>query len=270
MDELEKETGESFNQSQRHEWMVRYILERGSITIDELVERFKVSRMTIHRDLDDLEVQGVVRKIRNGATAQPSGLFESDIRYRLNKQKAEKEAIARVAASLIEPGQSILLDESTTILPLVRLLPDIGSLTVITNFLPILNALCDQNAIHVIALGGEYLPRYSTFTGALCEQALLDLQADIFFTSTTGVQGTQAFHPDQQILSVKRAMMSQATRRYLLLDHTKIGKTALHRIADLTAFDAVITDAGINERQLYEWRAAGVRVEVAPPLEIER
>src|SRR5574337_871378 len=118
-------TSESSNQNERQEWITRYILEHGSVLIDDLVERFNVSRMTIHRDLDDLEKQGVLRKIRNGATAQPSGLFESDIRYRLNQQKAEKVAIAPVALSFIEPGQSILLDEATTLLPLVHLLPGV-------------------------------------------------------------------------------------------------------------------------------------------------
>ncbi len=251
-------------QAERQEWIARYVLERGSAQIDELAERLRVSRMTIHRDLDDLERQGVLRKVRNGATAQPSSLFESDVRYRMHQQWAEKEAIARAALAHVEPGQAILMDEATTLLPLVQLLPGVGSLTVITNFLPILNTLSRHSQIHLIALGGEYLPRFDTFTGLLCEQSVNDLRADIFFTSTTAVLDAAAYHPEQQIVGVKRAMMARSAQRYLLVDHSKFGHSALHQVAPLAAFDAVIVDDGIDPAHLRALHEAGVRVEVAP------
>jgi DeoR/GlpR family transcriptional regulator of sugar metabolism len=255
---------ESHNQAERQALITQTILEQGSVLVDDLVERFSVSRMTIHRDLDDLERQGVLRKVRNGATAQPSSQFESNVRFRLSPQTAEKEAMAVLAARLIEPGQSILLDEATTLLPLVRRLPDLSPLTVITNFLPILESVKEQPGLHLIGLGGEYLPRFDTFTGLLTEQSVANLHADLYITSTTAVSNGTAFHPDQQVVSVKRAMMKHATIRCLMVDHTKFGKTALHEFTPLSAFNVIIVDAGIEPAHLEALHAGGVRVEVAP------
>jgi DeoR/GlpR family transcriptional regulator of sugar metabolism len=260
---VEEKPYESYSQSERHSWITEYILEQGSLLVDDLVERFSVSRMTIHRDLDELERQGVLRKVRNGATATPSSLFESDVRFRLAQQTLEKEAIARAALAHVEPGQAILLDEATTLLPLARRLPEKAPLTVITNFLPILNELRHSKDIHLICLGGEYLPRFDTFTGWLCETSLAALHADLYFTSTTATSQGIAYHPEQQIVSAKRAMMARASRHYLLLDHTKFGKTALHQVAQLSEFEAVIVDRDLDGAQLAELRQLGVTVEVA-------
>jgi DeoR/GlpR family transcriptional regulator of sugar metabolism len=252
-----------FNQAARQVWITQYILKNGTLQVDELAERLAVSRMTIHRDLDELERQGVLRKVRNGATATPSSLFESDVRFRLAHQTLEKEAIARAALAHIEPGQAILLDEATTLLPLARCLHKLAPLTVITNFLPILTELRQSKDIRLICLGGEYLPRFDTFTGWLCENSLAALHADLYFTSTTAASQGIAYHPEQQIVSAKRAMMARASHAYLLLDHTKFGKTALHQVARLSEFEAVIVDGDLPAAQVDELRQIGVAVEVA-------
>ena len=95
------------------------VLANGSMQVDDLAAALNVSRMTIHRDLDDLEKQGVLRKVRNGATAQPSSLFESNVAFRMASAVEAKRRMGRFAATLIEPGQSIILDEATSLLPLV-------------------------------------------------------------------------------------------------------------------------------------------------------
>ena len=120
---------------ERRERIAEIVLANESVSARDLASRFDVSVMTVHRDLDELERQGVLRKIRGGATPQPSSLFESNVRYRLATAKAEKETLARFALTLIEPGQAILLDDATTTLALARLLPGIAPLTVITNYL---------------------------------------------------------------------------------------------------------------------------------------
>lgn len=260
--EAEESRAESFSQAERQTLITRQVIDNGSVLVDELVERFNVSRMTIHRDLDDLERQGVLRKVRNGATAQPSSQFESNVRFRLGRQTREKEAMARAALGFIETGQSLILDEATTLLPLVGLLPELAPLTVITNFLPIIEQLKTMPGIHLIGLGGEYMPRFDTFSGALAEQTLATLHADLYITSTTAVANCVTFHPDAQVVSVKRAMMRRASRRILLVDHTKFGKTALHEFAPLTAFEAVIVDASIPAQYLENMQANAVKVYV--------
>ncbi len=247
----------------RHEWIAQQVVARGSVSIDEIVRKFGVARMTVHRDLDELEEQGVLRKIRNAATAQPSNLFESDVRYRLLQQKNPKTLLAQTALQFIEPGSSVFLDEATTLLPLAALLPAVGSLTVITNFLPLLQRVRRHENLRVIGLGGDLLNRFDSFSGLICQRTVAAMRADLYLTSSTAVSGNKVFHPDEQVVAVKRAMMASAARRYLLADHTKFGKTALHEFASLTDFDGVIVDAQLDRRTIQQMRDAGVCVLIA-------
>src|SRR5215217_5950719 len=129
-----------------------YVLEHRSAVVKDLAERFDVSLITIHRDLDELERQGMVRKLRGYVTAEPSSLFDSNVRYRLRVARQEKEALARFALTQIEPGQSVLLDESTTALAVAKLLPGKAPLTVVTNFAMILNELTEVKGIDLVSL----------------------------------------------------------------------------------------------------------------------
>jgi DeoR/GlpR family transcriptional regulator of sugar metabolism len=236
--------------AERRERIAEIVLANESVSARDLAARFDVSVMTVHRDLDELERRGVLRKTRGGATPQPSSLFESNVRYRLAAAKAEKEALARYALSMIEPGQALLLDDATTTLALARLLPGIAPLTVITNYLATIQLLHDAPGIRLIVLGGEYFPSHDSFLGIVCEDAISSLRADLFFMSTSAVCDGIAYHQEQEIVAVKRAMLRAATRSILLIDHSKLGKTALHQLAPLTAFDLVVVDDGVDDAGL--------------------
>lgn len=242
------------------------VLANGSMLVDELAASLNVSRMTIHRDLDDLEKQGVLRKVRNGATAQPSSLFESNVAFRLASAVEEKKRICKAAAALIEPGQSIILDEATSLLPLVDELAAIGGVTVITNFMVIMQRLAGVEEINLIALGGEYLRRFDTFTGLVCETAVRSLAANAYFTSTSAIANGVAYHPDARIATIKQAMMRAASRRYLLADRAKFGQTALHKVADLEQFDRIIVDSPLPDAEAASIHHLRDRILVAPPL----
>ena len=220
--------------------------------------------ITIHRDLDELEQQGVLRKLRGRVTAQPSSLFDSNVRYRLDAARPEKEALARTALELIEPGGSVMLDESTTALMLAKLLPGKVPLTVITNFTMIFDELKATKGVELILLGGQYLPALDAFGGAMSEAAISAVRADTLFMSTSAVSDCVALHQNGEIMRGKRAMMASAKRRVLLVDHTKFDKIALHRLAPLTDFDLVIVDSGTERAQLDELRENSVPFKVAP------
>ena len=101
-------------QALRHEWIAEIVLREDFVSLKDLAARLDVSLMTVHRDLDELERQGVLRKVRGGATPQPSSLFESNVRYRLTLAMTEKQALARAAIDQVESGHSVMIDESTT------------------------------------------------------------------------------------------------------------------------------------------------------------
>ncbi|MBY8346060.1 DeoR/GlpR family DNA-binding transcription regulator [Streptomyces spinosirectus] len=248
----------------RQATMAELVLADGSATAADLAERFGVSLMTIHRDLDELERQGIVRKFRGGVTAQPSGVFESNVQYRLKTMRAEKTAVAEHALKSIEPGMAIMLDDSTSTLEIARRLRhgDITPLTVVTNFLEAINLLADQRGIHLMALGGDYDPLHSSFLGVSCVEAIEQLRVDVCFASTSAVHGGYAYHQEQHIVSVKRAMLDAAARNVLLIDHTKLARAALHRVVPLSRFDLLLVDDGASAEALRDLDEHKVRYEI--------
>jgi DeoR/GlpR family transcriptional regulator of sugar metabolism len=239
------------------------VLRRGSVTAQELAETFGVSVMTVHRDLDELQRQGVLRKARGMATAQPSGTFESNVQFRLKTQLEAKRAIAQHACRHIEPGMSVLLDDSTTSLQMLPHLAELAPLTVATNFLPALAELSRLRDLQLVAVGGTYDRQHDSFLGTPCVDTIRSMHFDAAFVSTSAAGDGYAYHQEDRIVSVKRAMIDVATRCHLLIDHSKLTRSALHRLVPLHRFESVIVDAGTPAGQLAALREHDVRVEVA-------
>ncbi|MEU6578548.1 DeoR/GlpR family DNA-binding transcription regulator [Streptomyces sp. NPDC046805] len=249
--------------SARRRAMAEHILRQGSASVTELVESFDVSVMTVHRDLDELERRGMVRKFRGGASAQASSVFESNIAYRMTVNQEAKDVIARQVVRDIEPGSSVMLDDSTTALAVARLLETVTPLTVVTNFLAAMTLLSGTPGIRLMALGGEYHPTHDSFLGLACIDAIAAMRTDIAVVSTSAVSDGQAFHQEQEIVLVKRAMLACAGRRVLAIDHTKLGRVGLHRVAGLEEFEEVVVDAGAPEKELDALREHHANVRIA-------
>jgi DeoR/GlpR family transcriptional regulator of sugar metabolism len=262
--DLDDDSPELSRPARRQAEIAAYVVKHGSVSANDLVEAFGVSVMTVHRDLDELERQGVVRKYRGGVTAQPTSVFESNVAYRLNTAQAEKAALARHARAMIEPGMSVMLDDSTSALALIDLFEDITPLTVATNFLPAIGKLSQLRDVTLLALGGIYSPSHDSFGGLPCAQAVEALHPDFLFCSVSAVSLTHAFHQEEEIVLVKQAMLRSAGTKVLLVDHSKLQRTALHRLAPLTDFDLVVVDEKTPADLVEGLRDHGATVEVAP------
>jgi DeoR/GlpR family transcriptional regulator of sugar metabolism len=238
-------------------------MAEGSVRIEHLAERFEISVMTVHRDLDELEDRGLLRKSRGMATVTSTSLVESSDVYRAGRQLVEKEAIALAALDFVEPGQAIILDDSTTSLHLVPHLHLKTPLTIITNTLTIMNELRSTRGVTMIGLGGEYYNWCSSFMGRMTVREVAELRADLFFMSTSAIVDDICFHQTLETVDVKRAMFESASRRVLLVDGTKFEKRALHAMLPLAAFDAVIVDSNTSPDHVARLRDRGINVHVA-------
>ena len=251
----------------RKRLITEVVLDAGSATAQDLATRFGVSIVTIHRDLDELERRGVVRKFHGGVTAQPSGIFESQMSYRLASKAREKTAIASAALAHVSPGMSILLDDSTTVLKMIDGLATRAPLHVATTFvtgLRQLSELAQDHDLTVIGIGGRYDVAHDSFVGVQTNEQVRGIHVDAVFMSTSAVSATDMYHQEEQIVALKREMLSSATKKYLLVDHSKLGRLALLKIAALSDLDLVITDAGAAPEVLAAWSAAGIEYEVVP------
>jgi DeoR/GlpR family transcriptional regulator of sugar metabolism len=243
------------------------VVEQGSCSPQELAAEFGVSIMTIHRDLEQLERRGIVRRFHGGVTAQPSGVFESQMSYRMMTRTKEKSAIAAAALRHVEPGMSLLLDDSTTVMHMIKGLGELAPLHIATTFLEGLRRLSEIAAdtdLTIIGLGGVYDVPHDSFVGLQTIEQIAGLQADALFLSTSAISLTDAYHQEERIVALKRAMVQAATRRFLLVDHSKLNRVALHKIVPLDVFDLIITDSGADPAVLDAWTAAGIKYEVAP------
>lgn len=242
-------------------------MAEGAIRIQQLADRFNISVMTVHRDLDELEGRGILRKSRGVATAMSTALVESSDVYRSGQQSQEKEAIIRAALEFVKPGQALILDDSTTTLHMVPHLHTKTPLTVITNSLAVMEQLKDTRGIALLSVGGKYYDWCSAFMGRMAVETIENLRADVLMMSTSAITNDIAFHQNLEMVDVKRAMLESANARILLADHTKFEKRALHAVRPLSDFDAVVVDAQTSREHIERLRDRGVKVVVAkrPP-----
>ncbi|HET7304812.1 MAG TPA: DeoR/GlpR family DNA-binding transcription regulator [Segeticoccus sp.] len=247
----------------RQQAITEAVVIEGTVRIEQLVERFDTSLMTVHRDLDELEKRGLLRKSRGVATATATSLMESSELYRSSRQAEEKEALAQRALEFVEPGQAIFLDDSTTVLPMAALLGTKAPLTVITNSLTLINELTDVRGLTLLTLGGEYYNWCNAFMGAVTTESIGHLRADVAIMSTAAVTDDVAFHQASVTAETKRAMFSAAEQRILLVDHTKFQRRALHAIVPLADFDVVVVDARTPKALVTRLRGEGINVDVA-------
>lgn len=250
----------------RRELIRRRVLDNGYARVEDLVNDFEVSLMTIHRDLDALEAEGWVTKIRGAATANPAALIDAAVPQRRATMAHEKAAIARAAAELVQPGHTVFLDDSTTGLALVEHLTKRTPLTVVTNFVPVAAALGASDAVDIHLVGGQYNARQESCLGIQASDALDMFTADIAFLSPTALSNGKLLHRGEPTVLVRRALMRNARRRVLLVDHAKFGRVAPHVLCDVSEFDVVITDSGADEEDLagLRERCGDVRVAQLP------
>ncbi|WP_420963274.1 DeoR/GlpR family DNA-binding transcription regulator [Brucella sp. IR073] len=247
----------------RRQLIAETVIAEGSIRIEDLTERFGVSLMTAHRDVDDLVSRGIIRKTRGIVTATPTSLIESSDLYRATRQANEKKSIAQTALRFVETGQALILDDSTTVQQMTALLPSKVPLTVITNSLILINELKGIRDLNLISLGGQFYNWCNAFMGHITINEVRRLRADTVFLSLAAIIDDSAFHQSPETIETKRAMFESAAKRILLADHTKFERRALHRFAALEEFDAVIVDEDTPIEHLSRMRSKGINVVVA-------
>jgi DeoR/GlpR family transcriptional regulator of sugar metabolism len=250
-------------QMARRQLITQAVMAEGSVRIEDLADRFEISLMTVHRDLDDLVDRGLLRKTRGVVSAAPTSLMEASDVYRSSRQLAEKAAIARAAMSYVETGQAIFLDDATTVLQMVPMLAATTPLTVISNSLTVMNEVRLVRDVDLIALGGEFHAWCNSFMGHLTTGDILRLRADTVFLSMAAIIDGTVYHQSADVVAIKQAMMQASARRILMMDHTKFGRRALHRLCPLTEFDVVIVDDGTSAADLEQMRQQGVNVDIA-------
>lgn len=226
---------------QRQEEIFRILATRGFASVSELAGEIAVSDMTVRRDLDALAERGRVQRVFGGARVRDQSASEVLYTERLERDRAAKEAMARLASTLVRDGDSIALDASTTAVYLARELRE-RPVTVVTNSLLVARELGGGGQL--IVLGGTYRPVARSLVGPMTENDADGLHVDRVFFSGKGVEaeaGVTDSHLEE--VAVKRALIRGAAHVVAVTDHSKFGRVALHTVARLDRIDTLVTDA---------------------------
>lgn len=245
----------------RRAGMRSLIEEFAFMRVAELSERFDVSAVTVRADLEILEGEGLIRRIRGGA--MPVGQL-SERPFELTQVDAaeEKARIAAAAVGELEPGMSVLLDVGTTTAAIARALvadASVRDLTIITNGLTIALALEPAlDRFDVVVTGGSLRQLQHSLVAPLADTVLSRVRADIAFIGCSGVDGeagvTNINLPEAD---VKRSMMAASSRNVIVADGSKIGRVHLGRVADTPQIDLLITGQGSAPAAVASLRAGG-------------
>lgn len=234
------------NRQERQREILDFVLQAGTVSAAELAVRFNRSLMTIHRDVDDLSSRGLLRKFHGGVSALPTSFFESSSDFRMQRNVEAKDNLAAKALEFVEPGMSVMLDDSTTVLSLARMLLGVGPLTVLTNYRRAIELFIDSEDINLIVIGGLYSKTHDSFIGAPSQTGLDNYAVDVVFQSTSTMDSTMTYHQEQDVVLMKRNMLKAANRRVLMMDSSKVGHTSLHRFAPVAKFTDLIISSDVD------------------------
>jgi DeoR/GlpR family transcriptional regulator of sugar metabolism len=235
---------------QRQLLILEEVRRRGAVRVSELTQLLDVSDMTVRRDLDVLSASGLVDKVHGGATL-PGGLSadEPGFEAKSTRQLDEKDAIARAAAELVEPGQAVGLTAGTTTWRLAHHLLEIPDLTVVTNSIQAANVLDRERRrdLTVVLTGGVRTPS-DALVGPVAVTTLRSLHVDVLFMGVHGMTADAGFTtPNLLEAETDQAFVASAQRVVVTADHTKWGVRGLSRIAQLEEVEALVSDAGLPD-----------------------
>ena len=246
--------------------VLRLLETRDYVQVAELSQAFAVSEVTVRNDLTQLARDGLVARIRGGARALQQGQLEVGFDMRLRLEVDQKRAIARAAAAMVDEGEAIALDASTTAYYLALELRAKRELVVVTNGLLVATALADAPGITVLVTGGMLRLSAMSLVGDLGTDVLRTTRINKGFLGARGLsleRGLMDLNPDE--VRIKQEMADACELVYGIFDGTKWHRSALLAFVRPDELAGIVTDSSAPADEVEAWRAAGVEVVAVDP-----
>ena len=261
--DVDLETRPKLRKQERRKQILLELRLRPHVRISELADRFRVSTETVRRDLEKLSSDGLLDRAHGGASALVSGQYPT-FDERAAARVEERERIGRLAAHLVQPGETLMVDSGSTTLQLARFLAFDGTpCTVITNSFPVAMTLGQSETAKVIVCPGDYLPSESAVIGTDTTEFLARHSVDRCLIGASGISEGGPSETVRGFAAIKRAMLRQSTVSHLLIDGQKFGRKGLAQVGDLSDMTSVICDHAPAEELASSLRQSNVEVLVA-------
>jgi DeoR/GlpR family transcriptional regulator of sugar metabolism len=232
----------------RRQQILEELQAKGGVRLTELSEGFLVSEMTVRRDLDALEREGLIERVHGGAVLAQRGTEEPGFEKKALREQPEKSAIAERAAQLVRPGSAIALSAGTTTWALARRLARLDQVTVVTNSMNVWHELQQggRREATVILTGGEFRTPSDALVGPTADAAIRSLYFDYLFLGVHGIDPVAGLTtPNISEAETNRAFIARCRKLVVVADHTKWRTTALCTMAELSQVDVLVTDDGL-------------------------
>ncbi len=252
--------GSQYIPADRQNKILRLLRERGTVKVANLSKLLSVSEITIRRDLDVLERKGLLERAHGGAVYSSRMSVEPAYSDKYQAHRAEKEAIGRAAAALLEDGDTVLVNSGSTSLQVVASLQG-RRVTVITSNVGA-HAVAAAGGMELFLIGGVYRPQSNSVVGSLASRSLEQVYGS---KAVIGVDGISVrcglTTPVLQEAEIAR-MMIERTRGPVIVvaDHSKLGVVSNFLTAPIDAMDVLVTDSGFEEELKDELEMLGIRV----------
>ncbi|MEY9945258.1 DeoR/GlpR family DNA-binding transcription regulator [Kitasatospora sp. GAS1066B] len=247
--------------SERQHRILVLARQEGRIEVTAAAADFGVALETIRRDLSELERRGLVRRTHGGAYPVESTGFETDLAQRVTRHVEAKRRIAAEAVKLVGEAESIFVDEGYTPQILAALLPTERPLTVVTASLSAAAAVADAANVTVLLLGGRVRGRTMATVGSWACQMLAGFVIDLAFLGSNGISRELGLTtPDPVVADVKAKALEVSRRRVFMGHHSKFGASSFCRFADVSDFEAIVTDTELSSAEAHRYALLGPHV----------
>lgn len=255
----------SANKTERRDLILETLRRNGRIVVTDLASRTGISAVTIRKDLAALERERLLDRVYGGAVSPAVSNNDHNYSERRNFKKAEKQAIARAVADLVHDGESIMINVGTTSEYVVEQLKGKHNLAVITNALPILERLCGCENITTFFLGGTFQSGMQITIGDSVIEQLSRYTVDKLIMGMDGVDPVNGLTSRNHVEDyVMHKMISRSREKILVVDDSKIGRSSLVHIADISTFDTLVTNrCPENDSILKQIESKGIRIVIA-------
>ena len=249
-------TNSKISRNRRLELIRQELLDNGEVSTEKLAKKFKVSGMTIHRDIEQLISTGEAVRTYGGAAMAKRLTFEFAFQDKQQEKVKEKKQIAKEALKHIKDGQAIMLDTGTTTLQIARELIGKRKVTIITTSLAIVSEVQFAEDIKVILLGGFLRGGSPDMHGPLTEQNIEQFNADIVFMGADAIDASgNTYADDLRVVNLDKKMASNASEVIVVADSSKFDTSAMCKVLKPKDYGLIITDNKINKKVLKQLKS---------------
>lgn len=233
----------------------------GKVVVSDLSVEFNVTEETIRRDLEKLDRDGLARKTYGGAVKNEN--FNIDLPFHIRKQTnvESKRIIADKISEMINDGDYIMLDSSTTALYIIQKILDRKKITLITNSIEILIELCNKPDWTIISTGGVLKEGGLSLVGYQAEKMVSGFHVDLAVCSCKGInEDLVVTDSNERDSEIKKAFFNAANRKVLAVDDSKFSKISFVKVCDVSNVDTIVTNANPGEQWCEKIKTSGTEI----------